>query len=369
MKGNKFFWKFIFPPLYGMVVYFTIRLLLDSVTGMKFWERRRWSQTSLEIVYCILISYIFVLVFRRLFRWFDQRWPATDFNYRRLARELLYVFLVNLVFQNLFLTSFTMLTDDGMQWYDLADVNTIPLLYVLIYYGVVRSNTFLKAFVDSKVLLEKITNDQLQTELKFLKAQYHPHFLFNALNTIYFQMDENVGEAKKSVEKFSELLRYQLYDQQQTVTIGQELKHLQNFIQLQEVRSSEKLQLSVHFDPGLNGQHVYPLLLLPLVENAFKYVGGDYWIRIEAIAEGTGLRFFVSNAIPAIPSELPLSSGKNGGIGLENLGRRLQLLYPGKHAFQTGKSDGVFTAELVLQGLGSATELKGPAVMMKSIQD
>jgi LytS/YehU family sensor histidine kinase len=262
-----------------------------------------------------------------------------------------------------------MVTDDGMQWYDLVDVNTIPLLYVLIYYGVVRSNTFLKAFVDSKVQLEKITNDQLQTELKFLKAQYHPHFLFNALNTIYFQMDENVGEAKKSVEKFSELLRYQLYDQQQTVTIGQELKHLQNFIQLQEVRSSEKLQLAVHFDDGLNGQQVYPLLLLPLVENAFKYVGGDYWIRIEAKAEGTGLRFSVSNAIPAIPSELPLSSGKNGGIGLENLGRRLQLLYPEKHHFQTGKSGGVFTAELVLQGLGSATELRGPAVMAESIQD
>ncbi len=72
---------------------------------------------------------------------------------------------------------------------------------------------------EQKLLVEKITNDQLETELKFLKAQYHPHFLFNALNTIYFQMDEDVGEAKKSVEKFSELLRYQLYDQRQTVPV------------------------------------------------------------------------------------------------------------------------------------------------------
>jgi len=174
------FWKYLFPPLYGFVVYFTIRLLLDSVTGMKFWERRRWGQTSFELGYCILVSYLFVWVFSRLFRWFDERWPS-DFSYRRVIRELCYVFVVNLVFQNVFLTTFSALTDDGLQWFDLADINTIPLLYVLIYYGISRSSTFLKAYIAGKVQLEKITNDKLQTELKFLKAQYHPHFLFNAL--------------------------------------------------------------------------------------------------------------------------------------------------------------------------------------------
>jgi len=343
------FWKYLFPPLYGLVVYFTIRLLLDSVTGMKFWERRRWGQTSIELVYCILISYIFVWVFRRLFRWFDERWPA-DFSSRRVARELLYVFLVNLVFQNAFLTTFTALTDDGTQWYDLADINTIPLLYVLIYYGMMRSRTFLKAYIDGKIQLEKITNDQLQTELKFLKAQYHPHFLFNALNTIYFQMDENVAEAKKSVEKFSELLRYQLYDQQQTVPVSQEVRYLRNFIELQEIRSSEKLQLSVHFDGKLNGQQVYPLLMLPLVENAFKYVGGDYWIRIEARVDKDELHFNVANAVPE-QMPIPLSGQKAGGIGLENLRRRLQLLYPERHRLQIEKKDGEFHADLVLKGL------------------
>jgi hypothetical protein len=325
-----------------MVVYFTIRLLLDSVTGMKFWERNRWKQTSFELGYCIFVSYLFVWVFRRLFRWFDEKWPA-EFSYRRVVRELLYVFFVNLVFQNVFLTTFVALTDDGLQWYDLADINTIPLLYVLIYYGIARSSTFLQAYVAGKVQLEKITNDKLQTELKFLKAQYHPHFLFNALNTIYFQMDEDVAEAKKSVEKFSELLRYQLYDQQQTVSISQEIHYLENFIRLQEIRSSEKLQLTVHFDEKLNGQHIYPLLLLPLVENAFKYVGGDYWIRIEALLVGNGLRFSVHNAVPA---EIP--TGKRGGIGLENLERRLQLLYPDRHVFRVEKKEDQFQAELTL---------------------
>jgi len=340
------FWKYLFPALYGLMVYFTIRLLLDSVTGMKFWERRRWEQTSLEMVYCILVSYIFVWVFRRLFRWFDRRWAHEHYSTRRIIRELLYVFLVNLLFQNLFLTTFCALTDDGAQWYDIADVNTIPLLYLLIYYGIMRSRTFLKAYIDGKIQLEKITNDQLQTELKFLKAQYHPHFLFNALNTIYFQMDENVAEAKKSVEKFSELLRYQLYDQQQTVPVSQEVRYLRNFIELQEIRSSDKLELSVYFDGKLNGQQVYPLLMLPLVENAFKYVGGNYWINIKAQVDKDELHFSVANAIPG---EMPMTAPKAGGIGLENLRRRLQLLYPGKHHLQIEKKQNEFLADLVLK--------------------
>jgi len=333
------FWKYVFPPLYGLVVYFTIRLVLDSVTGMKFWHRA-WRQNMVEIGACIVISYLFVWVFQRLFRYFDRRWPA-DFSYRRVARELLYVFLVNLVFQNVLLMPLAAFTDDGAQWYDVVDINTIPLLYTLIYYGVARSSTFLKAYVANKIQLEKITNDQLQTELKFLKAQYHPHFLFNALNTIYFQMDEDVAEAKKSVEKFSELLRYQLYDQQQTVAVSQEIRYLENFIQLQEIRSSEKLQLSVHFDRRLNGQQVYPLLFLPLVENAFKYVGGEYWISIEASFQEGQLNFSVRNAVPGnLPPLRP------GGIGLENLKRRLELLYPGRHSFRAEKGRDAFSAEL-----------------------
>ena len=96
----------------------------------------------------------------------------------------------------------------------------------MLYFAIVRGNQYLKNYVGQKIQLEKIANDQLQTELKFLKAQYHPHFLFNALNTIYFQMDDNVAEAKKTVEKFSELLSYQLYDQQQTVPISQEIDYL-----------------------------------------------------------------------------------------------------------------------------------------------
>lgn len=341
----KFFWKYLFPPLYGLVIYATIRVLLDSVTGMRWWHRALSINIS-DIAATIIFSYIFLYSFNRMLRWFDTRWPADDFSSKRIRRELFYLFLRNLVLQNALLLPYCALTDDGAQWYDIIDVNVVPTLYSLIYYGIVRSNTFLKAHIASKIQLEKMTNDQLQTELKFLKAQYHPHFLFNALNTIYFQMDENVAAAKKSVEKFSELLRYQLYDQSQTVPVSQEIHYLKNFILLAQTRSSEKLRLETLFDENLNGQQVYPLLFLPLVENAFKYVGGDYQMAISVTVHDDRIELHVDNSIPEC---VPEQNADRRGIGLENLKRRLELLYPGKHTFTAEKKRDSFTAELTLQ--------------------
>jgi two-component system LytT family sensor kinase len=201
------------------------------------------------------------------------------------------------------------------------------------------------AYVDNRVLLEKVTNDHLQTELKFLKSQYHPHFLFNALNTIYFQMDEDMPGAKKSIEKFSELLRYQLYDQQQQVPVTNELEYLQSFIDLQKVRSSDKLKMKVELDKNLNGQLVYPLLFLPMVENAFKFIGGHYKLGINAALADKQIIFRVENSVP----EFEPPATRKGGIGLENLKRRLDLLYPGKHSLNTKKENDTFIAELKLE--------------------
>jgi two-component system LytT family sensor kinase len=340
----KKFWKYVFPGLYGLLIYFTIRLLADSVSGMKFWQRS-WVLNSIEMSTCIIMGFVAIAVYKRLFRYFDRVQPGS-FSYKKIAKELGWVILANAIIVNTFATPMAALTDDGLQWEDIVDINVIPLLYVLIYYGIARSNTFLRAWVTGKLQLEKLTNDKLQTELKFLKAQYHPHFLFNALNTIYFQMDENVAEAKKSIEKFSELLRYQLYDQQQTVSVTQEIQYLENFIQLQKTRASEKLQLDVRFDQKLNGQAVYPLLFLPLVENAFKYVGGDYQLSIYAALTPKGLQFTVINSMTDETEQR-----KEAGIGLENLKRRLELLYPGKHVFNTEKKEGKFMAALQLDFL------------------
>lgn len=340
----KFFWKYIFPPLYGLFFYTILRLVSDLTTEDKFWDRRL-EQNLVEVIGTIILSYPMYRLPGYFVRKNQQK--NRQNNLQTISLEFGQLLLVAMLMATGVSSLIHVLANDypiGID--DLVIVNVLLSLFMLLHYAIIRGNSLVKALIEQKVLIEKIRNDHLNTELKFLKAQYHPHFLFNALNTIYFQMDEDVTAAKQSVEKFSELLRYQLYDQQQTVPVSQEIRYLDNFIRLQQTRSSEKLRLKMQFDPRLDGQQVYPLLFLPLVENAFKYVGGDYNLEITATLEPDGIVFRVVNNIPA---DIPESNRADKGIGLENLRRRLELLYPGKHTLVAIKKDDTFVAELTVQ--------------------
>jgi two-component system, LytTR family, sensor kinase len=337
----KFFWKYLFPPLYGLLIYTIIRLVSDLTNGYEFWKRSL-RLNLVEVLGCMLLSYPLT----RIPRYYERRFSKAQrsFTLGRVFREFGTVLVTGIVVAIGASSVIHVVGNDypiGID--DLTIVSVIISLFMMLHYSILRGNSFVRAYVEQKLLVEKVRNDQLATELKFLKAQYHPHFLFNALNTVYFQMDEDVAAAKESIEKFSELLRYQLYDQQQMVPVSQEIHYLANFIQLQQTRSSEKLQLEVSFDEQLDGQQVYPLLFLPLVENAFKYVGGDYEIRISARVDGPAIRLEVGNSVP---DQVPIR--KEGGIGLENLRRRLELLYPGKHSLIAEKKGTHFDAALTV---------------------
>ena len=339
----KFFRKYIFPPVYGLLIYFTVRLLHDTEIKQLFWKRT-WQQNVIELVLSVLVGYVGVYIFERLFRYYDRH-RRPELRYQTIVSELAIMVGLNLVLMNIVFTPWVIFINGKLYMDDLADICTIPTLYAIVYYGIARAQKYMVAYVDNRILLEKVTNDHLQTELKFLKSQYHPHFLFNALNTIYFQMDEDLPGAKKSIEKFSELLRYQLYNQQQQVTVLNEIEYLQSFIDLQQVRSSDKLKLKVDMDKNLNGQLVYPLLFLPMVENAFKFIGGDYKLNIQTGLKDKQIVFRVENSVPEFESP----AIRKGGIGLENLRRRLDLLYPGKHSLYTKKEGDTFIAELKLE--------------------
>ncbi len=322
-------------------MYISIRLVTDVISGNRFWMRP-WALNAIETMVSVLVGYIFVTAMdQRLERNLQRYNPPLGAT--QLVKEFVGVALLSELIVTLTILPLAAFTDDGAQWYDIVNIYLMPLLFSLLYYAFVRGNAFLKKSYEQQLQIEKISNDQLQTELRFLKAQYHPHFLFNALNTVYFQMDEDVSVAKQTIEELSELLRYQLYDQQQTVSIRQELQYLQSFINLQRSRMNDHLSLTVHFDEQLNGQQLYPLLLLPLVENAFKYAGGQYWIRIEAKLENGRLHFEVGNASPGIAVKR-----KAGGIGLENLKRRLALLYPNRHELMITDGAQSFTARLTI---------------------
>lgn len=333
----KFFRHYIFPIIFGLLIYTSIRLVTDSMSGEQFWERR-FVQNTVEIAFSILLGFISDRLLRRSIKIFDRRKP--QLSIRTLLREFGMISLVCLLIFNPILYLIHYLIKDPVDWADFIIGNILVLLFALLYYAIERGNSLLKSYVAQQVQMEKIRSEQLETELKFLKAQYHPHFLFNALNTIYFQMDDDVNNAKKTIEKFSDLLRYQLYDHHQKIPLRMEVNYLQNFIHLQKARSSDKLQLNVNFQDGLGNEKIYPLLFLPLVENAFKYAGGEYQLNIKMEKSDGHISLQVKNSVPEMATVTP------GGIGLENLKRRLELLYPNDHLLSAEKSYGSFLAVL-----------------------
>ncbi len=130
-----------------------------------------------------------------------------------------------------------------------------------------------KNWYQQYLLLQKMEVEKLKTELQYLKAQMNPHFLFNSINTIYFQIDKSNAAARDSLQKFSELLRYQLYEcNEDVIAIEKEIVYLQSYIDLQQLRRQQHCHISFAVEEGAGGFSISPLLLIAFVENAFKHL-------------------------------------------------------------------------------------------------
>ena len=338
----KHFLKNIAPALYGLLVYITIRLVNDTVGGYKIWEQW-WVYTLAEVVTSILLGYATFYMMKRLEKGLlKKKWA--DLTIKDIRNDFFKVYLYIFLLTNAIAVPTTSMTNDGMSLFDFVHINTIPILYSLLLYAIMRGNVFMKAYIENQLKVEKVKSEQLKSELAYLKAQIHPHFLFNALNTIYFEMDESVESAKYTMEKFSDLLRYQLYSKEnEPISLDKEFTHLKNYIALQAKRTSSKLKLQVGLPEHVSKSFlVHPFLMLPLVENAFKYVAGDYCLEIKAVIVNQRLCFEVKNSI----SSLPTIAVPDSGIGLKNLKRRLELLYDGKHNFSITQENTYFKVSL-----------------------
>lgn len=197
---------------------------------------------------------------------------------------------------------------------------------------------------------QELEKTQLISELKYLKRQLNPHFLFNALNSIYFLIKKNPDEAADALAGFSDLLRYQLYQTEgEKIGLEEELENLKKYIQLSALRKSKDLKISIDLPTDIQDARITPLLLLPLVENAFKYTGNkDGFIEVKGVLNGAKLDFIVRNNFEHYIPE-PTQVKEEGGIGLTNIRRRLDLLYPEKHKLTITEKDTIFIANLNLQ--------------------
>ncbi len=172
--------------------------------------------------------------------------------------------------------------------------------------------------------------EKLETELKFLKSQVNPHFLFNALNNIYSLAVLKDPQTPESVMQLSEILRYMVYDSnEEKVPLKSEIQYIQNYVDLKRLKDSRGLDLQLDLDASAEHLMVAPLLFIPFVENAFKHSKIENlnkgFIKIKMHVQENRIDFSVINSLP----DEEFTKDTVGGIGLENVIKRLDLLYPG----------------------------------------
>jgi LytS/YehU family sensor histidine kinase len=193
--------------------------------------------------------------------------------------------------------------------------------------------------------VKNIQISQLQTELKYLRAQVNPHFMFNGLNTIYGYIDINNQQARNILLQFADLLRYNLYEADvDWVDLEKETQYLQNYVALQKARSESNLQIDLDISIEDKSIKVAPLIFIAFVENAFKYSTRDNKvnsINIRLHQTGKQIIFECSNSFEDVPQE-------PGGIGLNNVKRRLELLYKDKYTLTMKKEQGTYYVQLIL---------------------
>ena len=196
--------------------------------------------------------------------------------------------------------------------------------------------------------IEKLEKENIFAELDLLKSQVNPHFLFNALNTIYYKIDRTNQPARQTLQRFSEMLRYQLYEcDKPYIPIEQELDFLRSYIDLQKERLNDNYEITCGGFEEIKGMMIAPFLLLPVVENCFKHISGSVgqtnYMAITCRKEDHSFLLTTCNSIDGEQTK------EKGGIGLMNIQKRLQLIYPGKHELLIEKTKTIFQLTLKIE--------------------
>jgi len=236
-------------------------------------------------------------------------------------------------------------------------VTSSSLIYVFttttFILGALSGVRFTIDWLQSQKRIEEINKERATSELEFLKGQLNPHFFFNSINTLYGSIDAGNEKARSILLKLSDMLRYQLYEcATEQVPLEKEINYIRNFVDLQQLRTSERLKVTLTIDETISSLTVPPLLLAPLVENAFKHISKfrkeENWITITLNLSQNKIHFAIQNSYEENNSnQLPTASG----IGLINIQRRLELIYGGKAELKIGRKSPVFAVNLFLPAL------------------
>ncbi len=189
-----------------------------------------------------------------------------------------------------------------------------------------------------------LTHQNIEFEMKFLKSQINPHFLFNALNNIYALSIIKSERTPEMILKLSDMLRFTLYDSENMkVKLGREIEYIVNYIEFQKLKMDSEPNIKVDTSNCNPEMMIEPMLMIPFVENSFKHGNIDNvkkgWLQIEIKTLGPILVFKVKNSLPTVA----LSKDVVGGIGVENVRKRLDILYPDRYEFEIDTSNNTFS--------------------------
>lgn len=232
---------------------------------------------------------------------------------------------------------------------DYMPITTFALIAVFSCGFFIVVSSLLKFAIDwfgNERVQRNLESEKKEMELQFLKSQLNPHFLFNSLNNIYSLAYQKSDKTADAILKLSEIMRYMIYESNDSwVSLSKEIEYVQSYIELQKLRFRDGAAVEFSMNGEIDNQHIVPLILISFVENAFKHgVANDPKdpIKINIIANQKILHFSVTN------KKNKHNKDEVGGVGLNNVERRLQLLYPERYKLNIVNSATHYTSELML---------------------
>ena len=227
-------------------------------------------------------------------------------------------------------------------------------MFFAVYIGITSLLKLSKSWFAVSELQRKLLEsekEKVDIELKALRSQINPHFFFNTLNSIYSMTLEKDERLPSTVLQLSDMMRYFLYESREdSVPLDKEIKVLEDYIALQKIRSNEKLEVQLNINGDADSQKIAPFLLITFLENAFKHGAkgstGAAFIRVALQVAENQLNFRIENNKGSV-DEIEMPGHK--GLGLENVKRRLELLYPTRHQLKITDNNEKFIVDLLLQ--------------------
>lgn len=198
---------------------------------------------------------------------------------------------------------------------------------------------------------KELENQTLQSELKFLKSQINPHFLFNTLNSLYALTLKKSDLAPEIVLRLSEMMRYMLYDcNEKEVKLDKEITYMENYLELEKLRHGDKIKIDVKIEGETHNDKIAPLLLIPFLENAFKHGAKDTslpsFVRMNIEIKDHLLTMLIENSKSNLKPQA--TDKRSGGIGLVNVKRRMDILYPNNHTLKIEDLSNIYRINLSL---------------------